>query len=483
MHSDADRIVVLYVNDEPELLDLFQRGLERQSDRLVVDTAGSAAAALERFRDGGVHCVVSDYSMPGGSGVDLLRSVRETEPEIPFVIFAETGSEQVASEAISAGVTDYIIEKAVGTQHELLARKIATYVDRRRAERRAERVNDRLHELAGVANDVLWVFSGDWEELLFINEAHERLFGQSTEALYAEPRAFIDKVHPDDVDRLTVAMERAAAGHSQSVEYRIQPSESVELWVESHCEPITDDAGAVERMTGFTRDITNRKTRERELATTNEQLDQFTSTVAHDLRNPVNIADGHLGLAREEFDSPHLEASARAVERMDELLSDLLSLARTGNAVSDPEPAELGEVVESAEHNVAMADARLTVESTAPIECDPVRLKEAVENLLRNAIEHNEAMVRVTAGMLPDGDGFYVEDDGRGIPEDQRGNVFDDGYTTIEKGTGFGLSIVTRIADAHGWEIESTESADGGARFEVTGVDCGGAVGPAEPAD
>ena len=68
-------------------------------------------------------------------------------------------------------------------------------------------------------------------------------------------------------------------------------------------------------------------------------------------------------------------------------------------------------------------------------------------------------------------DGFYIEDDGPGIPEDRQDSVFTAGYSTSDDGTGFGLSIVKRVAEAHGWEIRVTESTESSARFEITGVE------------
>ena len=91
-----------------------------------------------------------------------------------------------------------------------------------------------------------------------------------------------------------------------------------------------------------------------------------------------------------------------------------------------------------------------------------------VENLVRNAVEHGGDTVTVTVGDLPGG--FYVEDDGPGIPEDERRDVFESGYTTSSGGTGFGLAIVSEIADAHGWSVRVTEGSEGGARVEFTGV-------------
>jgi signal transduction histidine kinase len=94
-----------------------------------------------------------------------------------------------------------------------------------------------------------------------------------------------------------------------------------------------------------------------------------------------------------------------------------------------------------------------------------------LENLFRNAIEHGRSDVTIRVGTLSDETGFYVEDDGPGIPSDTRDEVFEQGYSTADDGTGFGLSIVREIAEAHGWEISATDSAEGGARFEIRGVD------------
>ncbi|PSQ16582.1 hypothetical protein BRD00_10515 [Halobacteriales archaeon QS_8_69_26] len=102
-------------------------------------------------------------------------------------------------------------------------------------------------------------------------------------------------------------------------------------------------------------------------------------------------------------------------------------------------------------------------------DADPGRLEHVFENLFRNAVEHGGDDVTVTVGAL-DG-GFYVADDGPGIPEDRREEVFDVGTSTAADGTGFGPTIVRHIVETHGWRVRVAESEDGGARFEVTGVE------------
>lgn len=114
-------------------------------------------------------------------------------------------------------------------------------------------------------------------------------------------------------------------------------------------------------------------------------------------------------------------------------------------------------------------DATLVVESDQTILADRSRLQQLLENLLSNAVTHGSTDVTISAGGLADG--FYVADDGDGIPEEDRSNIFEAGYSTAEDGTRFGLRIVKQIVDAHGWEIQIVDSRSGGARFEITRVD------------
>jgi signal transduction histidine kinase len=190
--------------------------------------------------------------------------------------------------------------------------------------------------------------------------------------------------------------------------------------------------------------------------------------VSHDLRNPLNVAEGRLELAMENCESEHHDSVAQSLDRMESLIDDVLSLARAGEAVGETETVELAGLVEGCWQTVETASAGLVVETETRVQADPSRLQQLFENLMRNAVEHGGEDVTITVGDLPDG--FYVEDDGPGIPEDERGNVFDAGYSTAADGTDLGLSIVREVAEAHRWEIEVTESESGGARFEATGV-------------
>lgn len=216
-------------------------------------------------------------------------------------------------------------------------------------------------------------------------------------------------------------------------------------------------------------DISNRISRERALQQKNEQLEQFASVISHDLRNPLNVAQGRVELAQTEHESEHLADASTALERCHAIIENLLTLTREGERVDKVEPVDLTATAESCWQHVPTAEATLTIETTQVIQADESQLKQLLENLLRNAIEHGGLDVTVTIGDLENG--FYVADDGEGIPTEIRNQVFDAGYTTATEGTGFGLNIIKQIAEAHGWGVNLTESEASGARFEITGVE------------
>ena len=258
------------------------------------------------------------------------------------------------------------------------------------------------------------------------------------------------------------------------------------------------DVEVVELLLSHAAEAFRRIDNEAELRRQNERLDQFASVVTHDLRNPLGVANGRLELYRETGDESHIEVADSALDRMETLIEDLLTLAREGEAARNRRPIAVAEAAEAAWGNAA-APGTLSVDCEAVVKADRGRLVQLFENLFRNAVEHGSTSSRspaddtgtargseqsvtnapddagergstsgpvaVTVGGFEDG--FYVADDGPGIPEGERDDVFEMGYSTGDEGTGFGLAIVETIAEAHGWTVVAGESAEGGARFEV----------------
>jgi len=247
-------------------------------------------------------------------------------------------------------------------------------------------------------------------------------------------------------------------------------------------------------------DVTDREHRLERIRTQRDRLDDFAGLLAHDLRNPLEVAMARTELARELGGDEHLAKTEAALDRIDAVVTELLELAREGAVVGETEPFSLSTVAREAWETVATGDATLSVAGDATVEGDPGRVRELLENLFRNAVEHgstsprsqarDDAVEHGSTSSRPEADdaaehaddaaaievgvvtddgpvGLYVADDGDGIPPEDREDVFKPGFSTDDEGTGFGLTVVQRIAAGHGWEVAVAESAVGGARFEV----------------
>jgi PAS domain S-box-containing protein len=381
---------------------------------------------------------------------------------------------------------------------ELLMAHVGETLSRLRSEDALRESEQKYRTLIEQSHDAVTIHqAGSYE---FVNPRAAELFGRSEDEILGIDVQAV--VHAEDHDKLrTVEGSAAEIGDRETFEARVQrPDGDVR-----HCEFSTtvityQDQPAV---LASIRDITERKERERELERQNERLDQFAGVVSHDLRSPLNVAEGSLEMARETGDAKHFDRAGDALDRMQTLVEDVLALARQGRTVDETEQVALADVADEAWGSVdAPAGSVQYRVDGERVRADRGRLLELFENLFRNAVEHGSTgsrtagqsddavehgstspaspaqqdavehggtSVTVTVSTLPDG--FAVEDDGPGIPGGAEDDVFDRGFTSTEDGTGFGLAIVREIAEAHDWQVDAVATGgDRGARFEVTGA-------------
>ena len=282
-------------------------------------------------------------------------------------------------------------------------------------------------------------------------------------------------------EELPVARVLATGDAVFDIEHGIEGPDGEAVWLSVNAAPIHGDGG-VERVVAVVSDVTDRREYRHLLEQQNRRLEEYSATVSHDLRSPLSVASGWLDVAIEEDGSTEpLEKVSDALDRMGELITDLRALGRHGQTVEGMGELNLGETAREAWSNVDTPNATLRIEEElGAIAGDRGRVLQLFENLFRNAVEHastspdslahgeaverGEADVTVLIGALDRG--FFLEDDGPGIPEESRDSVLEFGYSTTEAGTGIGLAIVDAVADAHGWALELTDAEAGGARFE-----------------
>lgn len=221
---------------------------------------------------------------------------------------------------------------------------------------------------------------------------------------------------------------------------------------------------------GVANDITEQKERERRLQRQNERFDELASAISHDLQTPLATASGRAELAVETGDTEQMEQALDAIERADELRESLVEVLRTGEIVNEMESVSIEPLVTDAWNTVsATDDVSLEVCDDFVVDADPDALQRLFENLFSNAVNHADGAVTVRVGRTDDG--FFIEDDGHGIPEHARDKVFRLGYSIDSNGDGIGLASVKRIAMSHGWDVDIIENDQGGARFEISSVE------------
>ena len=340
--------------------------------------------------------------------------------------------------------------------------------ERKRRERELQRREYLFERVQDIANIGFWEWDPDIDVVTF-SRGVARLHGFDG-PFETDKEGAIDFYHPEDRPAVETAVEQAVeTGEWPDFERRlVRPSGEVRD-VRVRGEVITDEEGDTELIRGVSQDITTQKERERELERKNERLDEFASVISHDLRNPLSVARGYATLLADEYDEQAVDGITTALDRMESIVEDTLKLARQGERVAQSEPVELEPLCNRCWNMVETADAEMVIEETGTIRGDPQRLQQVFENLFGNAIDHGGGDVTVRVG-ITDEETLYVADDGPGVAPDDREEVFEPGYSSTDDGTGFGLAIVRRIAEAHGWSVRLTDSASGGARFEFSDV-------------
>jgi len=327
MATVEEPIRVLLVDDDPDLGAVTSMHLERRDGAFETQVAHSAAEALDVL-DGDVDCIVSDYEMPERDGLDLLREVREFDATLPFVLFTGRGSEEIASEAISAGVTDYL-QKGTGTdQYAVLANRIRNAVAHRRSVEAAAETKSRYQTLVESSPNAILVHDG--EAIRYANERLVELAGaaDAAEVYGCDP---VSLVHPEDRERLADRVDRVLRDREPAgwLSWRLRRFDGEIRRVESQAAPVVFEGVRASQV--VLRDVTDRYCREQRLEALHDATRRLL--VAEDRGT---VADVALDVVENVFDE-----SVAVVWEYDSGGDSLAPLAATENATRIAEKAGL----------------------------------------------------------------------------------------------------------------------------------------------
>lgn len=281
----AGSIRVLHIDDEPGFASLTADFLERESDYFDVTTETQATNGLERVENEDFDCIVSDHDMPSMTGIELLESVRDEYPDLPFILFTGKGSEEVASDAISAGVTDYLQKESGTEQYAILANRIKNAVEHQQSQRAVKEQKRRLETIISNVPGLIYRCRNEpgWPMDEVAGECEE-LTGYAPDTIESGAVSWgKDVIHPDDRDRVWDAVQEAIEdGDPFELTYRIETADGQTKWAWERGRNVTDADGKIIALEGFITDITESKRRERRFEAIFNNTYQFTGLLQPD---------------------------------------------------------------------------------------------------------------------------------------------------------------------------------------------------------
>jgi PAS domain S-box-containing protein len=503
-NREPKQLSILIIDDNPDDRERYIRLLKENSNTAYrfVD-AGHSKAGLEYINTEPFDCVLLDYSLPGMNGLDVLKHIRARHPFLPVILLTGQGSETIAVEAIKCGANNYLAKSAANIDelHHMVMLAVDQCAMQRNIVKKDREIKEKTVALAqseeryNLAVRGMSVGLWDWNVTtneVFWTEKFNDMLGISDPDFKSSFDYFTSHLHPEDKENTLKMLFGHLTDHMPySVEYRIQRTDGMYVWIHACGQAMWDAGGKPTRMVGSVNNISGRKEVETQrekliekLADSNTELGRFAYVASHDMQEPLRMIANFSALIAEEYGDKldeegkeYIHLMTDAALRMQSMVEDLLEYARIGNDSAHfsmiDGTHELKQVLDNLSVAIKERHAHITYNPLPPITGNPVQFMRLIQNLICNGLKYQPegAMPQIHVGVEDQGDDwcFFVRDNGIGMPQEYAGQIFEPFrrlHTWKEyKGTGIGLAICKKIVENHGGKIWAVSEIGRGSTF------------------
>ncbi|MFW6458692.1 MAG: PAS domain S-box protein [Halodesulfurarchaeum sp.] len=458
-------------------LSVFRKAVEESTDMIAaLDRQKRFLFANRRYRD--FHEI--DEPVVGAQITDILPIETVATISSPIEQVFSTGEPldfEMERQGPDGSIHEFHVEYyPITTQSGEIAGGVATIHDITELKHQTHALREAWETYEGlvdaIPDPILLIEPGG--EIIEANQAAKQRLGYTSAGIL--DLSFDDLMVADRTDWIE---SRIRADDSEAVVFETQfrTIDGVKIPVEVAVKRI--DYFTTEAMVAISHDLSEHRQYERQLESTNARLEEFTTVVTQDLRNPLTVAKGWTEIAQKAHQIKELDKIATSLDRMDEIIKYTLTLAHEGDGIGHLSKVDLNDVAWESWQAIDThsADFKNNIESTA--RGDYGRIAYLFRTLFQRSVDLADTEPKIRVGELRSGSGFFVADDGPKLQMDDRGSVNYSSHLGQSESETFDLMAVKRIADAHGWNLSLKESEAGGAKFEFRGVE----MNPEENAD
>ncbi|MCX6649784.1 MAG: response regulator [Candidatus Bathyarchaeota archaeon] len=488
--TSESKIKVLHVDDDENQLDMTRTFLELMDNCLQVKSEPSPNAALKKLEHGKFDCIVLDFKMPEMDGIELARRIKKKH-NISIILYTGQGSEDVAEKAFAIGVDDYLHKEESPSHYQLLAKRIRDAVEKKRIEILYRKSVERYRALMNLAPDGITTLNTRGI-VTFANPSMASLTGHTEEELIGKWFPKMGTMRVSDMPRfLSIFADIVRGRVPQPTEFVYVRKDGSEGWGEAHISLIKQPGEKMEIL-AILRDVTERKHLISELEQKSEYFEAqaeektrqllnsermsaagaIAAQLGHDLRGPLNTITNATYLLEHhpEKTSGMIPIINKAIENVTQLLDEMR--IRTQEISLNCSEVDLDAYIASfIDESLIPENIRVEnkLKSQARVSIDIIKMRRVLTNILLNAFDamKDGGKVWISTKSKDEYILIVIKDNGSGIPDDIKANLFKPFVTSKSNGTGLGLNFCKRIVEAHHGEISVESTLGSGTSFSL----------------